>query len=133
MRMIFVNLPVKDLNASKAFFQALGFTFNPQFTNDEAACMVIAENHVYAMLLTEPRFRDFITGEIADAERVKEVLNALSCASREEVTDLKARALAAGGREWKPDMDHGFMVGASFQDLDGHVWELIWMDPAHIQ
>ncbi|MEJ1160888.1 VOC family protein [Prosthecomicrobium sp. N25] len=129
MRMIFVNLPVKDLPASKAFFGELGFAFEPRFTNDEAACMVV-DGNIFVMLLTEPRFRDFINGEIADAHRATEVLTCLSASSRAEVDNLLKRALAAGARPWKPVTDYGSMYGASFQDLDGHVWELMWMDPA---
>ena len=131
MRMIFVNLPVKDLEASKAFFSALGFSFNAQFTDETAACMVIDEN-IFAMLLTEAKFRDFINGEIAPASAT-EVLTCLSCESRAEVDETLSKAMAAGGKAWKPTQDHGFMYGASFQDLDGHVWELVWMDQAHVQ
>ena len=130
MRMIFVNLPVKDLDASKAFFGKLGFTFNPQFTDETAACMVISDN-IFAMLLTEPKFQSFIVGDIA-AKDSTEVLVALSCETRAEVEDLTARAKAAGATAWRPDQDYGFMYGTSFRDLDGHVWELIWMDPANV-
>ena len=129
MRMIFVNLPVKDLDASMRFFGALGFTFNPNFTDETAACMVIEEN-IFAMLLIEEKFRTFITGEISDATRTTEVLTCLSCDSRQHVDDTLAKAFAAGATSWKPVMDYGFMYGGSFQDLDGHVWELAWMDPA---
>jgi hypothetical protein len=133
MRMIFVNLPVKSVEASRRFFGALGFTFNAQFSDATTAAMVIEEN-IVAMLLEEDRFRGFITGEIADTSRGKEVLVALSCASRAEVEDTQAKALAAGARPWMPAQDHdGFMYGTSFQDLDGHVWELVWMDPAAVQ
>jgi uncharacterized protein len=132
MRMIFVNLPVKDLEASKRFFGELGFTFNPQFTNESGACMVIEEN-IFAMLLTEPFFSGFINGEISDANATKEVLVCLSAQSREEVDQFLAKALAAGARPWKPNQDHGFMYGCSFQDLDGHVWEVMWMDAAAVQ
>lgn len=133
MRMIFVNLPVKSVEASRRFFGALGFTFNAQFSDASTASMVIEEN-IVAMLLEEDRFRGFITGEISDTARGKEVLIALSCASRAEVEDLQAKALAAGAQPWMPPQEHGdFMYGASFQDLDGHVWELVWMDPAAVQ
>ncbi|MFB2550775.1 VOC family protein [Ensifer soli] len=132
MRMIFVNLPVKDLDASKAFFAALGFGFNPQFTDETAACMVIADN-IFAMLLTEAKFSEFITQPISDATRATEVLVALSASSRAEVDDTLAKALAAGARPWKPAIDYGFMYGISFQDLDGHVWEVMWMDPSAVQ
>lgn len=127
MRMIFVNLPVRDLPASKRFFAALGFSFNEQFTDDTAACMVVDAN-IFVMLLTHARFRDFINGEISDATTDTEVLTALSTDSRAEVDDMLARALAAGAKPWKPIMDMGFMYGCSFQDLDGHVWEIIHMD-----
>ena len=127
MRMIFVNLPVRDLPASKRFFAALGFSFNEQFTDDTAACMVVDAN-IFVMLLAHARFRDFINGEISDATTNTEVLTALSTDSRAEVDDMLARALAAGAKPWKPIMDMGFMYGCSFQDLDGHVWEIIHMD-----
>ncbi|MDP8968099.1 MAG: VOC family protein [Actinomycetota bacterium] len=125
-RMIFVNLPVKDLEASKAFFGELGFSFNPEFSDEHAACMVIDDN-IFAMLLTEPRFKDFINGEIADPATT-EVLTALSAASREEIDATVAKALAAGGREWKPVMEMDSMYAHSFEDLDGHVWELVYME-----
>jgi predicted lactoylglutathione lyase len=127
MRMIFVNLPVKDLEASKGFFGELGFAFNPQFSDEHAACMIVDEN-IFVMLLVEDRFRDFINGEIADATST-EVLTALSAGSREEIDQMVATAIAAGGKPWKPVMDEGPMYGASFQDLDGHVWELMYMEP----
>lgn len=129
MRMIFVNLPVRDLNASKAFFGALGFTFNPQFTDEFAACMVVEQN-IFVMLLTEARFRDFINGGISDAHVSQEVLTCLSATSRAEVDHLLAKAFAAGARAWKPIMDMGPMYGGSFQDPDGHVWELVHMAQA---
>ena len=131
MRMIFVNLPVKDLQASKRFYEALGFCVNPQFTDETAACIVVDEN-IFVMLLTEAKFRDFIVGDIADPARGVEVLNCLSCDSRVEVDATLAKALGAGGKPWKPVNDYGFMYGASFQDPDGHVWELMWMDPAAV-
>jgi len=129
MRMIFVNLPVKDVAASRRFFGALGFGFNEQFSNDQSACMVVEEN-ICVMLLAEARFRDFINGEISDASAATEVLTCISASSRREVDDLLDKALAAGGKAWKPVQDHGFMYGCSFQDLDGHVWEVMWMDMA---
>lgn len=132
MRSIFVNLPVKDLPASKAFFAALGFSFNAQFTNDDAACMVIDEN-IFAMLLTHPHFKGFINGEIADPAKGVEVLVALSAESRGAVEATLAKALAAGARPWRPAQDHGFMYAISFQDPDGHVWEVVWMDPSFVQ
>lgn len=128
-RMIFVNLPVKDLEASKAFFAGLGLglDFNPDFSDDSTACMVIDEN-IFAMLMTESRFAGFINGEVADATQTTEVLVALSANSREEVDATIAKALASGGSEWKPTIDEGPMYGGSFQDPDGHVWELVHMD-----
>jgi hypothetical protein len=132
MRMIFVNLPVKDVKASRRFFGQLGFSFNEQFSNDDSTCMVIDEN-IFAMLLEEARFKSFIVGEIADTSKGVEVLTCLSCDSREEVKALTEKALAAGGQPWKEPQDHGWMFGWSFRDLDGHVWELAWMDPAAAQ
>ncbi|MBZ9656143.1 VOC family protein [Phyllobacterium lublinensis] len=126
MRMIFVNLPVKNLEASKTFFATLGFSFNPDFSDDKTACMIIADN-IYAMLLVEERFREFINNDISDATKAQEVLIALSATSRAEVDDILAKALAGGGKAWKPVQDLGFMYGCSFQDLDGHVWEVMHM------
>ena len=131
-RSIFVNLPVKDLEESKSFFTALGFGINPQFTNENAACVVIDDN-VFAMLLVEDFFRTFINGDIADAADTKEVLLCLSCESRDEVDELLAKAIAAGGKPWKPVMDQGPMYGASFADVDGHVWELMHMDMSAVE
>ncbi|MCA1404495.1 VOC family protein [Ensifer sp. IC3342] len=129
MRMIFVNLPVKNLEAARIFFSALGFTFNEQFSDDTAACMVIDDN-IFAMLLTEPKFRNFITGEISDTAKGTEVITALSATSRAECDDMLAKALGAGAKPWKPAIDYGSMYGISFQDLDGHVWEFMWMEMA---
>ena len=129
MRTIFVNLPVRDLAASEAFFTSLGFAFNPAFADEQAACMVVDRN-IFVMLLAEERFRDFVTGEISDARTATEVLTSLSVERREQVDDVVARAVAAGGRPWKPAVDHGPMYVGSFQDLDGHVWELMHMQPS---
>src|SRR4051794_1764710 len=115
MRMIFVNMPVKDIGRTRAFFTALGFGFNPQFSSEDTLCMKVEEN-IYVMLLAEPRFRDFITGDIADPAKGPEVLTCLSCDSRGQVDTLLAKAMAAGAGAWKPVMDMGFMYGASFQD-----------------
>ena len=131
-RSIFVNLPVKDLEESRAFFSALGFGFDPQFSDEKAACLVIDDN-IFAMLLVEDFFRTFINGEIADAANTTEVLLCLSCESRQEVDDLLEKAIAAGGKPWKPVIDRGHMYGASFADVDGHVWEIMHMDPAALQ
>ena len=129
-RMIFVNLPVADVARSREFFTALGYGFNPQFTNESAACMVIADGSIYAMLLTEPFFKTFVDKPIVQAKEATEVLVCLSCESREEVDSLVAKAIAAGGRAPRPAQDHGFMYGHAFEDLDGHIWELAWMAPA---
>jgi uncharacterized protein len=127
MRMIFVNLPVRDLKASKEFFTSLGFEFNPEFSDDKAACMVVDQN-IYVMLLVEERFQDFIVGEISDATKTTEVLTCLSAYSRKHVDETVAKAIAAGGRPWKPILEEGPMYGGSFQDPDGHVWELVYME-----
>lgn len=127
IRQIFVNLPVKDLEKSKAFFTSLGYSFNPQFTNDQGACMVISDT-IYAMLLVEPFFQTFTKKPVADARKGTEVLVCLSCESREEVDTLVAKAIAAGGSAPNPKQDHGFMYGHGFEDLDGHLWELMYMD-----
>lgn len=127
MRMIFVNLPVKNLVKSKEFFSALGFSYNPDFTTDDSACLIVEEN-IYVMLLSEPYFRQFIVGDISDTAKGKEVLTCLSAGSRAEVDDYLAKALAAGGKPWKPILEMGPMYGCSFQDLDGHVWEIMYMD-----
>ncbi|PVM91333.1 VOC family protein [Caulobacter endophyticus] len=129
MRMIFVNLPVADLDRSKTFFEALGFSINPQFSDETAACVVVSET-IFVMLLTHDKFRQFINGEIGDAHAATEVLTCLSAESRQEVDDLLAKALANGGKAWKPITDMGPMYGASFQDPDGHVWEVMHMDMA---
>ena len=132
-RKIFVNLPVKDLDKSKQFFGKLGFSFNAQFTDATAACMVVSED-IYAMLLTHAKFKEFIpTKVVADATKSTEVLVCLSCESRGEVDEIVRKAVAAGGKTFNPAMDHGFMYAHSFQDLDGHVWEWIWMDPKAVQ
>lgn len=125
---IFVNLPVKDLNRSVKFFTHLGFTFNAQFTDDNATCMIVGEN-IFVMLLVEPFFRQFTDKPISDATKQTEVLVALSCESRARVDELTSLALAAGGTTPMPAKDHGFMYQHGFQDPDGHMWEVFWMDP----
>ena len=125
-RKIFVNLPIKNMERSKAFFSALGFTFNPQFTNEQGACMVISDD-IFAMLLTEPFFQTFTKKPISDARTSTEVLVCLSCESRAEVDTLVAKAVAAGGAAPNPPQEHGFMYGHGFEDLDGHIWELVHM------
>ena len=131
-RMIFVNLPVTDLDRAKAFYEAVGFANNPQFTDEHAAAMVVEEN-IVVMLLTRQRFADFVTGPVGDPTEATSVVNALSAASKEEVDELLAKALAAGGKPWKPAQDHGFMYGTSFTDPDGHVWETVWMDSSALE
>ena len=128
---IFVNLPVKDLDKSKEFFAKLGFTFNPQFTNQSAACMVISEDN-YAMLLVESFFKTFTKKEIANAQKSTEVIVALSEESKAKVDEMLGKALAAGAREPREPQDHGFMYGRSLEDLDGPIWEIFWMDPQAI-
>ncbi|MFN8607170.1 MAG: VOC family protein [Vulcanimicrobiota bacterium] len=131
-RQIFVNLPVHDLPRSRMFFEALGYSFNPQFSNDSGACMIISE-HIYAMLLTHDKFKGFTPLPVSDAHRQSEVLICLSCDSRSHVDELVSKALQAGGTTFKPPDDHGFMYGHSFQDLDGHIWELVYMEPGPVQ
>ncbi|HZI00399.1 MAG TPA: VOC family protein [Flavisolibacter sp.] len=124
---IFVNLPVSNLDQSIAFFSKLGFTFNPQFTDHQATCMIIAEN-IFAMLLVKERFADFTKKKICDARQSTEVLIALDMESREKVDEMVRLAVAAGGSVYMDPMDHGWMYGHSFADLDGHQWELVYMD-----
>lgn len=130
---IFVNLPVKDLNRSIDFFKQLGYTFNEQFTDATATCMVISDT-IYAMLLTEEKFKSFLPKgkQISDATKNTEVLVALSCGNKDEVHRLADAAIKAGASEARPAEDHGFMFLRSFQDLDGHIWEIFWMDTAAI-
>ncbi len=131
-RKIFVNLPVKDLNKSKGFFARLGFTFNPQFTDETATCMIVSEE-AFVMLLVESRFKDFTKKELCDPATHTEAILAVSAESPEQVDELVYKALAAGGQPANEPMDHGFMYGSSFQDLDGHLWEVIWMDPGALR
>lgn len=128
---IFVNLPVKDLKKSIEFFTQLGYSFNPQFTDETATCMIISED-IYAMLLTHEKFKAFTPKEICDATKSSEVLICLSCDSREQVDEMVSKAVAAGGTTYNQPQDHGFMYGHGYQDLDGHIWELMWMDPAAV-
>lgn len=128
-KQIFVNLPVKNLDKAKAFFAALGYTFNPKFTDANAACMVIREDSIYAMLLVEDFFKTFTTKSITDTSKSTEVLLCLSCESCAEVDELVAKAKAAGGTTPREPQDYGFMYGHGFQDLDGHLWEVMYMDP----
>lgn len=125
---IFVNLKVNDLNKSMEFFQKLGWTFNPNFTDQNAAALEIGQN-IYAMLLVENFFKTFTKKEIINAKKSIEVLLALSVESKEQVNELLEKALGAGATEPKAAQDLGFMYSRSFEDLDGHVWEILWMDP----
>ena len=129
---IFVNLPVKDLKKSMRFFEAIGLRNNPQFTDETAACMVVSED-IYVMILTEPKFKSFTPKAVADATKTSEVLIALSRDSRGEVDDIVAKAVAAGGATYAEPKDYGFMYQHGFQDPDGHIFEVIWMDPKAIQ
>ena len=129
---IFVNLPVKDLKRSVEFFTKLGYKFNPQFTDENATCMLVGEN-IFVMLLVEKYFKTFTPKPIADAKKSTEALVAVSAKSRDEVNRIVETALAAGSRPYKDPKDHGFMYDWGFEDLDGHIWEYLWMDPAKIQ
>jgi uncharacterized protein len=129
---IFVNLPVKDLKKSIDFFTQLGFTFNLQFTDDKAACLVIVENSIYAMLITEPYFKTFTKKEIADATKTTEVLIALDAESRDEVEALVKKAVKAGGSLYADPQDYGWMYQHGFADPDGHQWEILYMDGSKI-
>jgi predicted lactoylglutathione lyase len=131
-RQIYVNLPIRDLKRTMEFFTKLGFEFNPQFTDDKAACMVISQD-AFAMLLVEPFFKTFTKKEIANTAKQTEAILAISCNSKAEVDDMVKKAVAAGGKHAMDKMDHGFMYGWSFYDLDDHHWEVMWMDPAQAQ
>jgi uncharacterized protein len=130
-RQIFVNLPIKNMERSKAFFGALGFSFNPQFTNEQGACMVVSDS-IYVMLLTESFFQSFTKKPVADARESTEVIVCLSCDSRAEVDEFVKKARDAGGKVPNAPQDHGFMYGHGFEDLDGHIWELAYMDMAAV-
>jgi predicted lactoylglutathione lyase len=129
---IFVNLAVKDLNKSMDFFKSLGFSFNPQFTDETAACMVISED-IYTMLLTEEKFKEFTPKRIADSKNTTEVLTCISAESKDKVNELVDAALKAGATEARESMDYGFMYGRRFNDPDGHIWEVMWMDENAIE
>ena len=129
---IFVNLPVRNLDQSVAFFTKLGFSFNAQFTDKTAACMIVGED-IFVMLLTHDKFKTFTAKAICDATKSTEVLMCLSSESREKVDDMVRKATAAGGTTYNEPQDHGFMYGHGFQDLDGHIWEIIYMEPSAIK
>ena len=126
---IFINLPVSDLPESIAFFTKLGFTFNPQFTDEQATCMILGEN-LFAMLLTHERFRMFTKKDISDAHTTTEVLLAFDVNNRTEVDEMVQKAVAAGGVLYSESQDHGWMYGHGFADLDGHQWEVFFFDEA---
>ena len=126
---IILNLPVKNLDKSKAFFSALGFTFNAKYSSENSAFMNIAGNTIQAMLTTEPFFKSLIDKPVVQAKEANELVICLSCDSREEVDTLIAKAVAAGGRTPHPPEDHGFMYDQGFEDIDGHLWNLVWVAP----
>lgn len=128
---IFVNLPVNDLNKSIEFFTKLGFTFNPQFTDETATCMIVNED-IFVMLLTHAKFKTFTPKAICDATKSTEVLVCLTAESRDHVNDMVRKAVAAGGTTYDEPQDHGFMYGHGFQDLDGHIWELVYMESSAV-
>lgn len=127
-RKLFVNLPVKDLEKSKAFFGKLGFAFNPKFTDQNAACVVVGED-LFAMLLVESYFKTFTTKDIADTSKTTELLLGFSVQSKAQVDEIVDEALKSGGKPFNGTKDYGFMYNRSFQDPDGHLWEVIWLDP----
>ena len=128
-KQIYVNLPVKDLQRSVAFFSRLGFSFEPRFTDENATCMIVGDN-IFVMLLVETVFKTFTTKELCDTTKSTEVLVCISCDSRAQVDTLVAQAVSAGGTAPRKPQDHGFMYGHGFEDLDGHIWELIYMEPS---
>jgi predicted lactoylglutathione lyase len=129
---IFVNLPVKDLTKTTEFFTKLGFTFNPQFTDENATCMIVGED-IFVMLLVGKFFETFTKKEICDATKYTEVMVALSAESREKVDQTINRVIEAGGRESREPQDHGWMYGRSFEDINGHMWEIIHMDESAVK
>ena len=128
---IFINLPIENLKRSVDFFSALGFTFNPQFTSEDSTCMIIGEN-MYSMLVEREKFSTFIEKPIADKSTV-EMLISLSCESSDKVRELSEKAFSLGARQINDAEDHGFMYSWGFEDLDGHIWDLFWMNPEHVQ
>lgn len=129
---IFLNLPIKDLLKTREFFGKLGYTFNEQFSDEKATCMVISDT-IYAMLLTEAYFKTFTSKEITDTSKSTEVITALSADSKEAVIELVNKAFAAGATKHNDPQDHGFMYIWGFQDLDGHLWEIFWMNSDNVQ
>ena len=129
VKQIFINLPIKDLNKTNAFFTGLGFSFNPQFSNEIATCVILGEN-IFAMLLKEEFFKSFTTKEICDAKKSTETLICIQVESREKVNELLTIAIASGGNEHREKQDHGWMYARSMEDLDGHIWEIMFADPS---
>jgi predicted lactoylglutathione lyase len=129
---IFVNLPVKDLKRSIGFFTKLGYTFNPQFTDDNATCMILGDN-LFVMLLTEKFFGSFTNKAICDTSKATESLTCVACSSKDEIDQLVAKARAAGAQVPRPAQDHGFMYSHGYEDLDGHTWELVHMSGAPVE
>ncbi len=129
---IFVNLPVRDLDKSVEFFSKLGYKFNPDFTDKTATCMIVSKE-IFVMLLTQEKFKLFIPNEICDATKSTEVLICLSCESRERVDQIVRTAVDAGGSTYNEPQDHGFMYVHGFQDLDGHIWEILFMEPSAVK
>lgn len=129
---IFVNLPVKDLNKTIEFFTKLGFKFNPQFTDENATCMIVGDD-IFVMLLVEKFFKTFTKKEIADTSKNTEVIVALSVEGRENVDQMINKAIEYGGKESREPQDHGWMYGRSFEDIDGHLWEIIYMDESALK
>ncbi len=129
---IFLNLPVKDLDKSMAFFKALGWSFNAQFTDETAASLVISDD-IYAMLLTHKKFSEFTTKAIADTSKTAQILICITQDSKEDVHKLVDAAVKAGAAEPRPMQDYGFMINRTFEDLDGHIWEVVFMDPSFVQ
>jgi uncharacterized protein len=129
---IFVNLPVKDLNKTIEFFTKLGFKFNPQFTDENATCMIVGDD-IFVMLLIEKFFKTFTKKEISDTSKNTEVIVALSVEGRENVDQMMNRAIEYGGKESREPQDHGWMYGRSFEDIDGHLWEIIYMDKSALK
>lgn len=127
-RQIYVNLPVKDVQRSKAFFAGLGFSFEPKYTGEKSACMIIDDN-IFVMMLEDSYFKTFTKKALCDATRSTEVMVALSCDSRQQVDETVAKAVASGGTIPREPQDHGFMYAHAFEDLDGHIWELVYMEP----
>jgi uncharacterized protein len=128
---VFINLPVKDLTRSMTFFQGLGYSFNPQFTDEKAGCMIVSES-IFVMLLTDRYFKTFIDTDICDTHRATEVLIALDADSKDDVVELVAKAEKLGGRVYAKPQDHGWMYQHSFADPDGHKFEVFYMDATQL-